>query len=406
MKNAFEKLLLLCIIPIFTLALFACSVLTRVSYIEDFDALLYRLARIDISGGGTHHVPQIDGFTPIINFGFWYGLSFSGNYTYVNAAGYSLILRYDGTLFRARQTLIGQQIVNDKVVVSKTTEHDTLYGVMCIFGNIIAPISYRAAYIKGNTVLAIDSFNRADVFVHHNRIHRGLNGATLFSENILLINGVLYDLYLQPLTAGGFSVISKTINGMQRITDGHLLGFAAAYGSLIITPQFITAGNFNPYGYAPATTASGEYVIIDKNGNIIISQYSNLRPINFNGNIIIFKGENNLLGIADKQFTLLTNYRFINIYEQIPFSNSLIIYNPTGSLHRFFNLYLNTFLLGGYYNIQAFCSHFIAKCINGYYTLYDSNLRALLLSYNHIAFNGHILKTTNRGLTHYYAKQT
>jgi len=388
------------VIAIFTSA---CSVFNYQGTIEDFDALIYRILNQNQQNNNDsdYTALQLAGFSQLINASFNYGVAFNGSHTFVSLAGYDLLLRYDGTLFHSPLNLRNTPLSYDKFVF----EQNGLLGVKSIFNQIIVAPSYTAINIKGNLIVASDNFNRVDIFYNNTRIHYQLQDAQIYSYNILLYNYQLVDpLTLTPLKVGDYHVMSDIINTKSIISDGFLFGFTKN-NTITIPPQFLSVGHFNPFGFATAITQNGDYIIIDKQGNTIVTAQNSLLPINFDGNHITFLDENqhNMLGIADYNFNPITQNRFLSLLQNQVFNNFLV-YNPPNEPHRFFSLFTNSFVLSTYAHISYVDDFFIARCFLGLYNLFDLSLRRILGDRHLIGFNNGILTVRHNSLTRYYHK--
>ena len=379
--------------------LFACSAFGELGGIDDFDLFLENLLRPTESGQDMA-LPNIEGFKPIINVGFDFGMPFHGAYTFATYDNWNLVLREDGTLFRARENLTHRTLVYDKIVFNQAG----FYGVKTMFSDIVVAPQFNTITIRGKTIAATDAWGRTDIYYAGGRMHRHLQDVLLYSEHIILRSGLLYDLHLRRLTVGEYSVMSDIVNGFRIISCGFLFGFSYQEEAHI-TPQFSMVQHFNRAGYASVVTQQGNHVIIDTQGRVVLTQQEHKIPVSFDGVFIVFRDmyRGNMLGIADYTFRPLGDIRFLDFYNQSIYHGDIVVYNAPQHAQRFFSVGQNSFLLGEYERISVFKNHFLARDFSGLYTLYDFQLRRIASEVAHIAFNGRVLMISLHGRTYFFA---
>jgi len=362
--------------------------------------------RIEREEERPYSIPQINGFTPLVNFGFDAGIhSNGGRYSFATYREQGYLIDYAGFVFDTDLRLSNETLINDMIVYRS----DYLYGVKNMFGQIIAEPEFERIEILGNTILATCILGFSDLFVDSDRVHRQLSrGITLLSENELLIDGFVHDLDLNLLKANNvYSVVGKLTNGKFIITCGQLLGFSDQFLNVTIPPIHFAVMPFNKEGFASVRTVDGIYKIIDRNGQVVVIEENGLIPINFDGEKIVFQDSlhGNRMGIADKNFIPLSSQRFINIYQNRVFHNRFIIERQRVGVEdrvRFFDIDLQVYLVGVYETISIHDNHFIARCDNGRFTLYDSSLNFLILDADGIYFCGKVLMVNNWGRVYFY----
>jgi len=387
-----------------TTFLLSCAAFRPIAGVNDFNAFLSNLSiRIE---NNDFNVPSVLGFTPIINVSFDFGKPFNGNYTFVSIDGFDLLMRYNGELFRAPQGLLGAEFYNDKFITRRDRGEllAPLFGVRHIFGDILVEPNYYNIKILGSTILVNDAFNRFSVYKNGTRLHYSLQDVALLSENILLKNNAFVCVItLEVLTVDGFYIAGIEQYGISLITCGTYFGFAKN-NQVLIKPQFLLAQNFNSFNYAFVRLNCGKYTIIDTQGSIVVKEQNGKRPINFDGEFIVFVDTNYslMLGIADRYFNPLSHIRFLTLLNTRVFGGNIVIYNAPDMPYRFFMLQQGFFVMGEYASIKAVGDYFVAKSFLGCYTLYDLTLRQVLSNKDFIAFNGIELTVRHMGLTHFY----
>jgi len=400
MKKTIQKIFIAIAICIFTLLFFGCNTFWVVSEIEDFEQFLAQLNRGEVNI--TSDVPQLKEFIPLIDARFDFGMSFTeGHYTFASIGGYNVIVSDYGVLYHSGN-LLGRQIIYDKFVF----ELDGLKGVKSIFGVEVVPSHYSDIYILGNIVLAIKDNELADIFYGRNKVHSGLSGVQLFDNETLLINGMLYDLQLNPLVVNEYVIVSgRDELGFRIIYGNGLYGFVNIKTGDILYPKWQRVNGFNLFGYSNVNLISGEYAIINNLGEIIITETNGKLPVRFDGKFITFLDTNrgNLFGIANSNFVEVSNNRFIGIYRHKVWHDSIVIYNAPHIPHRFY-LFDNYFIPKQYAKIQVFENHFIGKNLDGRYSFYDNNLEILLYDAEFIGFNERVLTVKYGGGTYYFRK--
>jgi len=393
-KNKISVILFMVFSVFCFLVFFGCGGLDRIYELDDFDLFLASLiSRYERQ----NDVLELEGFTPVVNVGFEFGLGFCGRHTFAVYDDWHLILRDDGDIFRSRLPLFPVNLVDDKFAFNG----GGLYGVSSIFGSEIIKANYDRVEIQGNTIAGFMQDGSKNIYYDGVRTASAVRGGFLYGCGVINYNGRINDVYLNPIYIEKLPAMSTDSNGFRVVAQNGLFGFSYK-DYIIIAPQFSRGTNFNRYGYASVVGVCGNYKIINTLGEIVISQVKNKRPINFDGTHLVFFYSYQTMAIADKNFNLLTDTKFMSIYSASIFNDDIIIYNQAGFAHRFFSLSQNQFVLGEYYSIQVFDNHFLARAICGRFTLYDYNLNMVLYRKDYISFNGLALMVRQEGVVHYY----
>ncbi|MCL2848077.1 MAG: hypothetical protein FWE13_04960 [Firmicutes bacterium] len=404
MKNKLQKTILGVVVFLFMLPLFACNLFWITSEIDDFDAFLARLSRGEFTQSQSV-VSQIEGFTPLINARFDFGMPFTeGQYTFAYIGGFNVIVSEYGTLYHSGN-LAGFQITYDKFIF----EQDALKGVRCVFNRLIVPANYTEIHILGNSILATNKEGKSDIFYRGNLIHSNLSTVQLFDRSTLLMGGRLYDLQLNSLTVGDNNQYT-VVSGLDKldfriITNGELFGFANLYTNVVLSPQWQRASGFNEFGFSSVNLTDGQYVIIDTQGRVVVTEQNDKLPVRYDGEFITALDtiRSNLFGIFDSNFNEITSSRFSSIYRHKIWHGGIVIYNAPHISRRFY-LIDNGFIPNEYIEIWAFENHFIGKNLDGRYSLYDKNLRIIKKEAQYIGFNGSVLTIRYGGGVYYYVK--
>ncbi|MCL2797116.1 MAG: hypothetical protein FWD58_03570 [Firmicutes bacterium] len=380
----------------------SCANYREIGAVADYPEFLREFKAFPESVPEVYQPPEIEGFTPLVNFGFEFAVPFFGEFAYCVYDEVMLLLSRDGKFYYAPVDLKGLDVTYDKFVFKQ----DGLSGIKSVFGETLVPAAYAKIQILGDAVAASDALGRTDVFkkagAFYIKLHEKLVGELiLFSDESLLYNHKLCDFFLTPITADGYAVMGASVNGMRPIMDNAgAFGYAQSDGGVAIPPQFSEAGTFIESNFAYVVDASGAYRIIDKAGESVYAQQNGMRPVRFDGTYITFLYEDGSFGVADGDFVPLTRERFVNLYDWSVFGDYLAVNTPDMP-HRFYSLTENAYIGADYEFITPVCGYFLAKTPPGRYVLFDANLKTIAEA-GYIAFDGDILLVGEGEKYHYY----
>lgn len=295
--------------------------------IDDYDSFVNGYAKygkIQILPGGVK-AENIEGFTPVVDYGFDYGGNFSGGAAFVkDSFGFGLLDLF-GNVIKSAEDLSGKQIASGKYVY----ESGGLLGVMSIFGYEILEARYDAIEIKESTVLAIKG-NTVETYSGIKLIGRAekLNEAHLLDKDFVLIDGVIKSLEFTEMRECGNLYLDVPNEGKVLVkTEGGRAGFADIYSHEMIGKTYVAARSFTG-GTAVALTDDGTTVVIDECGNEIYSERGIKIGVFGGGYYCYLSG--NMYGVLDENFEDITGAVFEFVRYEKAVSGYLIVRSGLG----------------------------------------------------------------------------
>jgi hypothetical protein len=341
--------------------------------------------------------PEIEGFTPIIDFGFDYGGDFLDDFAFAVYEENNLFLDKDGKLYYAPENLIGEKMLFNKYIFKDSGG----FGVKTLDGAVLLEPLYADIDISGGLIVAGRQGGNYDIYYNKSLLHRNVSGAVAaYSDEYVLLNEELYYLDLTPVKSEGYSVVGSYVNGARIISDGYGAGFEMQDGS-ILPPVYSWVSNFNEFGFAGVADKVNGNIIIDKQGEIIYTEDYGFRPIAFDGDKIFYIDRYGFTAVCTASRKPVCG-PFENLYAFKDYSWYLI-YTPDNGSHMFFSLTNNSFVGSSYKKITPCGNYFVAVTpALGQFVLLDSGLNSVFGPCDYIQFDGEILVVAFEGRYYYY----
>lgn len=375
-----KKLAVIFLIALMLLSLQGChSAFKLYDSIDDFDGLIENMGQNDShddnSGGNGDDgndtdddlpvLPDLDGFRLVSDKGFEghadFGTSdfalvdYNGKKVWIDKGGRTYPCPSDvAPLFYNKYTFVQ----NGKV------------GLKDIHGEIVLQAHYTAFDIVKNTILAYDE---TSAFVFSGGVLKKvmpLQNRTirLFDENILAMDGKLYDLIGKPILFGGCSAINIH-EGIAIVKDfRNLLGYYDIQAEkMLIEPQYVTATLFsNGYAFVQKEF-KGKYIAIEKCGEE--KAVFNYLPCGvYDGYVFVEDGKNGLALYDAAKFENTGTY-FRSVIGNRVYGDLIA---DAASL-RFYSITDNAFITESFDEISVLDDYFV--CVkDGKTFLYDTNL--------------------------------
>lgn len=325
-------------------------------------------------------LPEIEGFVITSDKAFDEQVGFGiNNYAKVVIDGESFIMSKDGKLFEVPSDFT--QLNYDKYIF----ETDGKKGVKDVRGKELLAARFIDIDISGNTILAFDR-NSAYLF-SESRLLKAVSATTyktlsLFNEDIVLMDGTMYDLSLKELSYKGYSAVN-IFEGVAIIKDSfNRLGYYNTHTDSIIEPQYVTASLFiNGFAFVQKVY-DGAYYVIDGSGKE--TACLNGQPCGFYDDYIFVS--DNLVGLTlyDKDFKS-TGLSFRDVYGSRVYGDFII----DMTVRQFFSLSKQDYVSAAFESIEVIGDTFLCKNSKGY-VLYDDCLNVIVKSET-LAFDGELL---------------
>ena len=367
---------------------------------------------------------EYSGLTAIDPNKFDFGTSFFGNYAYVSRNGENFLLDRNGNLTKINDEsdstspdIVVNDISYDKFIVSR----DGNYGVLDLFGNILAEIKYDDIEIFKEIILA-RSNSETDIYLSDKLLHNvKTSNVTIVSDELLSVDGNIVSLVsLAEAEVGGFKLAGPPSDNIVKVTDerGRFGYCSYPEGQVLIKPEYFISGDFFD-GVTYAFEFKADLL------NMIFVDYPLLLDIN---NKVLFDFDVYAEEVLPDKITVFDRYDNCNVYHiENPDSDRFGVVFESGSEFIYKELNFkpkNNRVYGNYYiadGTDKLCSIendaliesefskfypienlFIGVSDTGKYFLVDGTLNIIIDECESIEFYDGLLTVKNDGKYSYY----